>query len=100
MIISGKQIQSVVKTYAEMNKATKNKTEQTEFKTVQKQDEVILSSGAQEFGQILQGLKDVSDVREDKVKELSGRVDDGTYYVDANDIADKMIGRTLVDSLK
>jgi negative regulator of flagellin synthesis FlgM len=100
MIISGKQVQNVLKTYAEQNKATKNKMEKTEFKTLQKQDEVILSASAQEFSQTLQGLKDVSDVREDKVKELSARVEDGTYHVDAHDIADKMIGRTLADSLR
>jgi negative regulator of flagellin synthesis FlgM len=100
MIISGKQVQNVLKIYADQNKVAKNKTEKTEFNTLQKQDEVILSSGVQEFGQMLQGLTDISDVREDKVKELSALVEDGNYHVDANDIADKMISRTLVDNLR
>jgi negative regulator of flagellin synthesis FlgM len=100
MIISGKQVQSVLQTYADQNKVLKNKSEKTEFIPRQKQDEVILSTGAQEFGQILQNLKDISDVREDKVQELSAQVANGTYHVEAKDIADKMIGRALVDSLR
>lgn len=100
MIISGTQIQSVLKTYAEQNKAAKNKMEKTEFKNLQTQDQVILSTGAQEFGQIFQSLKETSDVRKDRVKDLSERIADGTYYVDANEIADKMIGRMLVDHIR
>lgn len=100
MIISGKQVQGVLKAYADQNKALKNKTDKTEFKPLQKQDEVILSTGVQTFGQILQGIQDIPEVREEKVKALSTQVENGTYHVDSRDIADKMIGRVLVDSLR
>jgi negative regulator of flagellin synthesis FlgM len=100
MIISGKQVQSVLKIYADQNMNLKTRTDRTEFKSLQSQDEVILSSGVQEFGQILQALKDVPDVRKEKVQELSAQVEDGTYHVDADEIANKMISRLLVDNLR
>jgi negative regulator of flagellin synthesis FlgM len=100
MIISGKQVQSVLKIYADQNMNLKTRTERTEFKSLQSQDEVILSSGVQEFGQILQALKDVPDVRKEKVQKLSAQVEDGTYNVDADEIANKMISRLLVDNLR
>lgn len=98
MIISSKQVQSVLKAYGEHNKSVK-KAENAGFQTLQKQDEVILSSSAQEFSQMLQSLSDIADVREAKINDLSSRLQNGTYHVDAKDIADKIISRTLIDNL-
>jgi negative regulator of flagellin synthesis FlgM len=98
MIISNKQIQSVLKVYSEQNNAVKNaKTEKTQ--PAKGQDQVILSTGVQEFGQVLQRAVAMSDVRPERVKELSKKIQAGTYQVDSKDVADKMIGRTLVDRL-
>lgn len=92
MIISGKSIQNVAKVYGEQNQVGKQvRTEKIQY--AQQKDEVILSSGVQEFGSILQKLIGMSEVRDDKVSELSGRIEDGTYYVNSEDVADKMIGR-------
>jgi negative regulator of flagellin synthesis FlgM len=98
MIISNKQIQSVLKVYSEQNNAAKNaKTAKTQ--PAKGQDQVILSSGVQEFGQVLQRAVAMSDVRPEKVKELSKKIQAGTYQVDSKDVADKMVGRSLVDRL-
>lgn len=97
MIISGKQVPGVLKTYAEQTKMVKNIT--AAAKSSQQQDEVILSTSVQEFGQILQQLKDAPDVREDKVKDISARMENGTYRVEAKDIAEKMLNGMLFDSL-
>lgn len=98
MMISSKQIQSVLKVYGEQKSAAKNfKMEQTQL--VKGQDQVILSSGVQEFGQVLQSVIAMSDVRPNKVKELSQKIQADAYHVDSKDIADKMIGRSLVDKL-
>ncbi len=67
---------------------------------VSKRDEVVLSPKAQEFSQLLQKLKAMPEVREEKVAELTARIEAGEYVVDAKDIAEKMIGRTLVDRLR
>lgn len=92
MIISGKNIQNVAKVYGEQSQVGKQaRTEKTQY--AQQKDEVILSSGVQEFGSILQKLIGMSEVRDDKVSELSGKIEDGTYYVNSEDVADKMMGR-------
>ncbi|GMB01685.1 flagellar biosynthesis anti-sigma factor FlgM [Pelosinus sp. IPA-1] len=98
MIISNKQIQNVLKLYGEQNSVTKN-TKSEKAQTTKRQDQVILSSGVQEFGQVLQSVISMSDVRPEKVKELSAKIQAGTYRVDSKDVADKMVGRSLVDTL-
>lgn len=99
MIISGKQIQNVAKVYGEQNKVAKNTNPQNSRPSQQK-DEVILSTQAQEFGQIYQTLKAMGDVREDKVKEISERIAQGNYNVQAKDVAAKMLERDQADRLK
>jgi negative regulator of flagellin synthesis FlgM len=97
MVISGKQIQNVLKVYSEQNSTVKKpKTEKEQ--SVQPQDQLILSQGGQEFGAILQSIINMSDVRPEKVDEFSKKINAGNYQVDAGDIADKMIGRTLADN--
>ncbi|MEG6585004.1 flagellar biosynthesis anti-sigma factor FlgM [Dendrosporobacter sp. 1207_IL3150] len=98
MIISGKQIQNILKAYGDSKIEKGTKTEKTS--PAYKKDEVILSSQAQEFGQILQNIKNSSDVREDKVKELTERINSGNYNIDAKDVAEKMIGRLMADKLR
>jgi len=99
MIISGKQIQSIMKIYTEQNKITKN-TKSESAAAPGKKDEVILSTQAQEFGQIYQALKAMPEVREEKVKEIADRIASGEYSVDAKDVAEKMLGRLMADRLR
>jgi negative regulator of flagellin synthesis FlgM len=99
MIISGKQIQSIMKVYAEQSTSVKSSRTQS-GSPVQKKDEVILSTKAQEFGQIYQAIKAMPEVREDKVKELSERIERGDYSVDAKEVAEKMLGRIMADRLR
>lgn len=91
MIISGKTVQNVLKVYGEQNQAAKNsKTAKTPI--AQGKDEFILSSGAQEFSQVFNAIKGTSDVRPEKVKEFSEKIDAGTYQVNSKSIAEKMLG--------
>lgn len=99
MIISGKQIQSIMKIYAEQNTSVKSSKTQN-GKPLQKKDEVILSTQAQEFGQIYQAIKAMPEVREEKVRELSERIERGDYSVDAKEVAEKMLGRIVADRLR
>lgn len=99
MIISGKQVQTILKAYGDQSKVAKNtKTERSG--PVQKRDEVILSSEAKEFGQILQALKKLPDVRDDKVNELTKKIESGTYNIDSKDIAEKLVARSLADRIR
>lgn len=98
MIISNKQIQSVLKVYSEQNNVAKS-AKSAKTQPVKGADQVILSPGVQEFGQVLQRAVAMSDVRPERVKELSKKIQAGTYQVDSKEVADKMIGRALVDRL-
>lgn len=90
MIVSGKQVQNIVKVYGDQNKVGQvNKPGKSG--AVQK-DEFIPSSNAQEFGQFLYSIKNMSEVREDKVREFSERIASGTYQVNCSSVAEKMVG--------
>ena len=94
MIISGKPIQSIAKIYGEQNQVMKNnKVEKNQVS--QGKDEFILSQGAQSFGQIFNTIRNISDVRMDKVNEFTEKIDGGTYQVDSNSLAEKLLGNTI-----
>jgi negative regulator of flagellin synthesis FlgM len=99
VIISGKQIQSIMKVYTDQNKVAKS-AKATDVSPASKKDEVILSTQAQEFGQIYQAIKALPDVREDKVRELSDKIAQGNYSVDAKEVAEKMLGRLMADRIR
>jgi negative regulator of flagellin synthesis FlgM len=89
MIINN-NMQSILKTYGD-NKTVKAVNSENKTTNVSKKDEVVLSSQAQSFSKVLQKAKNMSDVRDDKVKNLSAKVDSGTYSVDSRSIAEKML---------
>jgi flagellar biosynthesis anti-sigma factor FlgM len=59
---------------------------------------VEISDRAQEVQRITQLIKDLPDVREDRVQELKAQVENGTYNVSSEDIADLIIRRALADN--
>jgi negative regulator of flagellin synthesis FlgM len=89
MIINN-NIQSILKTYGD-NKTVKAVKSENNVINVSKQDEVVLSSQAQSFSQVLQKAQSMSDVRVDKVETLSAQINSGAYYIDATDIAGKIL---------
>ncbi|SDF79504.1 flagellar biosynthesis anti-sigma factor FlgM [Sporolituus thermophilus] len=99
MIISNNQIQNILKVYGEQAKVGKS-ARQPSAGPAQRKDEVVLSAQAQEFSQILQALRNMPEVREDKVKELADRIAAGNYQVDAKEIAEKMVGRIIADRVR
>lgn len=60
--------------------------------------EVEISDRAQEIQRITQLIKDLPDVREDRVQALKAQVENGTYNVSSEDIADLIIRRALADN--
>lgn len=60
-------------------------------------EKVDLSSRAKDIQQVRQILEDIPDVREDKVAELKRQIDNGTYQVNADKIAEKMVSESLID---
>jgi len=64
-----------------------------------KADTVVLSDMAKTVQEAQTQLKSIPDVREDKVAELREQVENGTYEIDAEKIADKMLRDSLLNDL-
>lgn len=60
-------------------------------KAVDNGDQVKISDKAIDFQYALQRLKNVEDVRMDKVEKLKKEIDSGTYKIDGNKIAEKIM---------
>jgi flagellar biosynthesis anti-sigma factor FlgM len=63
------------------------------------QDEFVLSSGAQQAQQIRKALQSVPDIRTEKVKEIKAKIDNGTYVIDTEKVAEKIIKDGSIDEL-
>ena len=59
-------------------------------------DQVALSSQARDFQQIRSVISDVPDVRAERVSELTGRINSGTYNVTSANVADKILSRLVI----
>ena len=64
-----------------------------------KADTVVLSDTAKRVQEAQTQLKSIPDVREDKVAELKAQIESGTYEIDAQKIADKMLKDALLKDL-
>jgi negative regulator of flagellin synthesis FlgM len=60
-------------------------------------EKVDLSAKAKDIRQIKQILDQTPDVREEKVLELKNQIDTGSYKVNSDKIAEKMVGESLID---
>ena len=58
---------------------------------VEKSDEVLLSHEGQSFSSMLQKLQSMDDVREDKVQDLSARLNAGSYEVSSENLAASLL---------
>ena len=56
-----------------------------------KNDVVSISGQAKDFQTVYKALKDVPDVRTDKVSELEGKYRAGNYNIDGKDVVDRVI---------
>lgn len=92
-------IDAYVNQVHEKNKvdAPENKPE----KAAVKSDTVVISDAARRVQEARRQLDEIPDVREDKVAQLRNQVQNGTYEIDAEKIAGKMIKEGLLnDALK
>jgi negative regulator of flagellin synthesis FlgM len=60
-------------------------------------DTLELSVQAREIQDVKTALKDIGDVREEKVEQIKSRIASGTYRADAGKIADGIIEERLLD---
>lgn len=98
MIISNNQIRNLLVQYSKQNTKVTPKN-QEEIQKAMQRDKIIVSHDAQAFLIAKEAIKNIPDIREDKLAEIEKRVQAGTYAVSDEEIAEKMIGRSLVDKL-
>jgi negative regulator of flagellin synthesis FlgM len=60
---------------------------------------VNLSTTAKDVQNLKNAISKLPDVREEKVQALRDQIEKGTYRVDADKVADKMVGESLIDLL-
>lgn len=62
-----------------------------------RKDEVKLSNKAMEYKLAVNSLKNVPEIRKDKVEKLKSEISAGTYKVDGEKIVEKMFGNINFD---
>ena len=98
MMISKAQIQQVIKQYGD--NLTVRKTEKSgSVSGKQRADEVTISREALSTQQVRKYMQEIPDVRTERVLDLQARIQSGTYDVSGEDIAEKIIGRSIVDRI-
>ncbi len=75
--------------------ATSEQPEKQQTKT----DTVVLSDTAKKIKEAQTQLEAIPDVREDKVAQLKEQIENGTYEIDEEKIADKMLKDSLFNDL-
>jgi len=60
-------------------------------------ENVELSNNVKDYSQIKKVLENIPDVREDKVQQLKKQISEGTYNVNGEKIATKMVSESLLD---
>lgn len=56
-----------------------------------KRDEFSISTQAKDYQVVMKALRNVPDIRQGKVQEISGKIEAGQYDVTASDISQKLI---------
>jgi negative regulator of flagellin synthesis FlgM len=95
MMISDKQIQQVYRLYGSQAKVKMGKIEKGQEPGAV--DKVNLSTRGQEIQLALQSIKATPDIRQDRVEALHNAIKSGTYHVSSLEVAEKMLGRLIVD---
>ena len=100
MKISDKQVQGAVQSFLrQVNMADKNCAADTKALPAQG-DKVNLSPKAAEMQKVKELVKSIPDVRPEWVEQIKAAYAAGEYRIDAADIAEMIIGRSIADKLK
>lgn len=84
------------------NISDKHKAENTSDKAEKnaaKTDTVHISDAAKEIQEVRKELDNIPDVRADKVEQLKNQIENGTYEIKSEEIAEKMLKDSLLNDL-
>lgn len=68
-----------------------NRVNQIEKKSTSEVDKVAVSGKAQVYQALLKKVKELPDVREERVQTLSSQIDRGEFQVDGQKVAEKLL---------
>ncbi len=94
MVIGDGRVGNILKSYLNNVQKPSSKVRLPKEEGVRKEtpkDEVVFSSEAKEFQKMLEELKKIPDVREDKVAEYKKLIESGKYSVKSEDIVESII---------
>ena len=91
----GVQIDAYVNQVQDKNKV--DSSENNSNKAAAKTDTVVISDAAKRIQEVRSQLDAVPDVDEEKVAQLKKQIEDGTYEINADKIAGKMINEGLIN---
>ncbi len=100
MIISNHQIQNVLAQYLKKDSAFSLKKKEEISKVFKGDiDKITLSQDTQAYLKTKEAIKKLPDTRADKLAKIQQQIKSGTYEVNNEEVAEKMIGRSLIDEL-
>ncbi|WP_418791026.1 flagellar biosynthesis anti-sigma factor FlgM [Phosphitispora sp. TUW77] len=99
MIISNNQIRSLIAMYANQDKKDAQISVKGQNKFNEEAYKNSVSSNAKSYLTAKEVISTLPEVREDRLANIRKQVQSGTYEVTDEEVAEKMIGRTLVDKL-
>lgn len=77
--------------------ATVNRTEETSGVD---SDSIEISSTSREVSGLREAAKQIPDVRMEKIHDIRGQVEDGSYYVESEKIAKRVVDEALEDAVR
>ncbi|NLY91501.1 MAG: flagellar biosynthesis anti-sigma factor FlgM [Firmicutes bacterium] len=97
MIISNQQVNSIIKAYHVTANQKSRAPQSTE--SIRRGDSLLLSPEARELHLIQSNIAQTPDVRSDLVANLKEAIDKGEYQVSSEQVAHRMLVRSLVDRI-
>ena len=94
---TGNSITELISQYKINEEKVSSEPEKQVANSVVPEEKVTLSSAARDIQQAEKAIKELPDVREEKVQELKDQIETGTYDVNGEKIAEKMMRESLID---
>lgn len=100
MIISNNQIRSLLALYKQQEKdVSTDKKEEMPKKFHKEAYNSAIEKDARVFSAAKEAINELPDLRMERLARIEKQVKTGTYEVTEEEVAEKMIGRSLVDKL-
>ena len=87
----------MIQQYQKTDKVEDRSPEKAASANLVPEEKVNLSTTAKDVQSLSNAISNLPDVRDEKVQALKDQIEKGTYKVDAEKTAEKMVGESLLD---